>query len=434
MPGAPGLAEARGVVHGRGLGKGVRCSSMSTLLESFGFQSSPFRLPPDERFLFLTESHRQALAYLECTALSSDGFMVLTGEVGVGKSLLLQRLAREVGDSQRVVYINQTSLPAVELLKILLYELTGTYVASGEAELLIRIREALRETLDQGQRTLLLVDEAQNLGFEAVEQLRQLSDVQHDGNNLLNIVLAGQAQLASRIEEGEFDLLRQRVRMRFHLRPLAREEVGPYIRFRMWRALGIDQWSVFRGPWLGSRGAAAVLPQIDEAALEGVCRHTLGVPRLVNMLCEAALVQAASRGQGVISADDIERAVDELGWHEQDGRPTAVMTMTSGLPLLEPLLTVEAIDREGRKRVETFFRLPVTIGRTGDNDLVLDDSTVSKRHARVVRDNGTYYLEDLGSTNGTRVNGRRVRRCLLRGGEAIRFGKYRARMTLGGED
>ena len=404
---------------------------MSTPLDRFGFQSSPFRLPPDERFLFPSEAHRQALAYLEYTALSSDGFMVLTGEVGVGKSLLLQRLARELGDSQRVVYINQTSLPAVELLKILLYELTGTYVASGEAELLIRIQQALRETRAQGRRTLLLVDEAQNLGFDSVEQLRLLSDVQHDGGNLLNIVLAGQTQLAKRIEAGEFDLLRQRVRMRYHLGPLGREQLAAYLVFRMWRALGIGSWSPFRGPLLGTVSAAARLPCFGEDALQAIYHHTRGVPRLVNMLCETALVQAATEARLSISGADIERAMEELGWNEQDGVPTAVMTAASGLPVMSPLLTVEATDREGRKRVETFFRLPVRIGRSDDNDLVLNDSTVSKHHARVTRDNGAYYLEDLGSTNGTRVNGRRIRRCRLRGGESIHFGKHHARMTLG---
>ena len=404
---------------------------MSLYLQAFGFRRSPFRISPDDRFLFLSEAHRLALSYLEYTALTSDGFMVLTGDVGAGKTVLLQRLAHLLADTMRVVYINQTNLPAIELLKIFLYELTGTYVASGEAELLIRLKEELRNGLQNGQRTLLIVDEAQNLEFDAIEQLRLLSDEQYASGNIVNVILSGQPQLARRLDEPDCEQIRQRVRINFHLTALNEEGVRNYIRFRLLVGLGIHGLEPHATPLLLSRPARWLSSLFGEEVMEAIHRHAHGVPRLINLLSETALVIAYGEGSNKVLREHVEAAFEELGWVEEEAHHTAELTATMGTSRMEPLLTLEATDREGNKRVETFFRLPVKIGRVRDNDLVLADSTVSKHHAEVVREGGTFYLLDLGSTNGIKINGRRVKRRRLKNGDLAMLGKCRVRFSLG---
>ena len=404
---------------------------MSLYLQAFGFRQSPFRISPDDRFLFLGEAHRLALSYLEYTALTSDGFMVLTGDVGAGKTVLLQRLAHLLADTMRVVYINQTNLPAIELLKIFLYELTGTYVASGEAELLIRLKEELLNGLRNGQRTLLIIDEAQNLEFDAIEQLRLLSDEQYASGNIVNVILSGQPQLARRLDEPDCEQIRQRVRINFHLTALNEEGVRNYIRFRLLVGLGIQGLEPHTAPLLQSRPARWLSRLFSEAVMEAIHRHAQGVPRLINLLSETALVVAYGEGSDRVGPEHVEAAFEELGWVEEEGHHTAELTATMGTSRMEPLLTLEATDREGNKRVETFFRLPVKIGRVRDNDLVLADSTVSKHHAEVVREGGTFYLLDLGSTNGIKINGRRVKRRRLKNGDLAMLGKCRVRFSLG---
>ena len=405
---------------------------MSLYLQAFGFRQSPFRISPDDRFLFLSEAHRLALSYLEYTALTSDGFMVLTGDVGAGKTVLLQRLAHLLSDTMRVVYINQTNLPAIELLKIFLYELTGTYVASGEAELLIRLKEELLNGLKNGQRTLLIIDEAQNLEFDAIEQLRLLSDEQYASGNIVNVILSGQPQLARRLDEADCEQIRQRVRINFHLTALNEEGVRNYIRYRLLVGLGVHGLEPHVGPLLLSRPARWLSRLFSDEVMEAIHRYAHGVPRLINLISETALVIAYGEGSEQVLPQHVEAAFEELGWVEEDAHHTAELTATMGASRMEPLLTIEAADREGNKRVETFFRLPVRIGRVRDNDLVLDDSTVSKHHAEVVREGGVFYLMDLGSTNGIKINGRRVKRRRLKNGDLAMLGKCRVRFSLGG--
>lgn len=395
-----------------------------------GLKHNPFRHRTDVPCLFLSRGHRRALEYLRRTALSTHGFMVLGGDPGVGKTALLQHFLRGLSDLFHPVYISQTNLPAIELLKIFLFELTGTYVADGEAELLIRLREALDRVREQDKRPLLVIDEAQNLEAAALEQLRLLVSDHDQQGTPLSIVLSGHSGLLTRLEAPALEAVRQRVQMRVHLPEMDALEVRKYLNFRLLTGGGEQVFQPWSGPMLKTRSLRSGWDLLDAGFIQVVYQNTRGVPRLINMLCEVAFSVAEDRGEPVLSVAHLEEAMRELGWKDEEGQPTQELTETSLMAFrMEPLLSVEATDREGETRVETFFHVPLQIGRIRQNDLVLDDSTVSKHHARIVREGSNFYIEDLGSTNGVRINGKRVRRARLAEGAAVRLGKYLLRIA-----
>jgi general secretion pathway protein A len=273
-------------------------------LDYYGLTEAPFRLTPDADFLFMSRAHARAKAYMDYTVLSRDGFVVVTGEIGAGKTTLINKLVAELPADVLVAKIFQTQLNETEFLQAVLTEFGTETFGSGKVELLNQINEFLIDMYRQNRRVLLIIDEAQNLSDTVLEEVRLLSGLETNKDKLLSIILAGQPELAQVVDSPRFEQLAQRVRLRFHLGALSLEEAQDYIRHRL-RVAGVTDRELF-----------------TEDAFPLIYEYTGGIPRLVNSMCDMALLTAYVDDRQVVDEDVIRASVDELGWVPFQDRPT----------------------------------------------------------------------------------------------------------------
>ena len=379
--------------------------------ELFGLTESPFRLTPDPQFLFASKQHARAKAYMESTIWLADGFVVVTGEIGSGKTTLIECFLDELPEDVTLAVISQTQLSPVEFLQTLLVEFGFEPFKMAKAELLAIIKDFLVEQYAQGKKILLVVDEAQNLSKKVLEEIRLLSGIETKKEKVLRIILAGQPELGDTLDSPRLEQLAQRVRLRFHLGRLSRAETRDYILHRL-NVAGAEDREIF-----------------TTEALRLVFIYSGGVPRLVNILCDTALLCAFADEKTVVDEQVIRAAVEELQWTEyeqrlRDRETTAENTdnldlSTTPLAKLELYLGEDFVSeielRPGR----------YVIGRTRDNDLQIQSKFVSRHHAQIVTDLQQSTIEDLNSTNGIFVGTRRVKRHLFVDADEIQLGEHK---------
>lgn len=262
----------------------------------FGLREKPFALSPDPRFLFLSAAHREALAHLLYGIEQGEGFIAVTGEVGTGKTTLCRTLLRRLGPEVEVAFLFNPKLSAHELLEAILIELGLEKPGGSARELVGELNHFLLERRQQGRRVLLIIDEAQGLAPDTLEQIRLLSNLETETEKLIQILLLGQPELDAMLESEELRQLRQRVAVRWRLAPLSREETSEYVRHRLRVAAGVDRDHVF-----------------SEAAVREAFRRSHGVPRVVNLLCDRALLAAFGESAPVVQAAHVARAARETG-------------------------------------------------------------------------------------------------------------------------
>lgn len=258
----------------------------------FGFKNKPFALTPDPAFLYLSRQHATAMTMLEYGMESRAAFALLTGEIGSGKTTLVRRLLRGLKDQVWVGLISNThdsfrSIHGWALSAFGIAPADDSSIAQYEALVDSFVREYAK-----GRRALLILDEAQNLSINVLEELRLLSNVNSEKDLVLQILLVGQPELRSKLAHPELRQFAQRISVDFHLRPLDRVETHAYIRHRLTVAGG---------------SAGIFLPE----ALEFVYTNTKGIPRLINQLCDFALVYAFAEGRKTVDADLIGQVVRE---------------------------------------------------------------------------------------------------------------------------
>jgi putative secretion ATPase (PEP-CTERM system associated) len=261
----------------------------------FGFSASPFQLNPDPAFLFESKGHRRAHAYLSYGVYQGEGFIVVTGEVGAGKTTLVRALLREL-DRERVVaaQLVSTQLEADDLLRSVAIAFGVPVQAAGKAELLGAIEAHLLSLVPKGQRALLIVDEAQNLSARAMEELRMLSNFQLGQRALLQSFLVGQPELREMMRGPAMQQLRQRIIASYHLGPLEERETRAYVEHRLAHV-----------GWKGD-------PALDDALFEPLHRVTGGIPRRINSVFNRLLLGAYLAEKREIGAADLDSAVAEL--------------------------------------------------------------------------------------------------------------------------
>jgi len=386
-------------------------------LDLFRLKELPFRLSPDPQFLYLSKHHARAKAYMESTVWFTDGFVVLTGEIGSGKTTLVETFLHELDKDVVVAQINQTQVSPIAFLQSVLVQFGFAPFKMRKAELLATLTQFLVEQYAAGRKVLLVVDEAQNLSNRVLEEIRLLSGVETTKDKTLRIILAGQPELLAKLNSPELVQLAQRIRLRFHLTPLAKNDVYAYIDHRL-QVAGADGRTIF-----------------SEDAKMLVARYTGGIPRLINTLCDTSMMGAFAIEKDHVDAADVQNAVDELQWVEY-GTPTNRLPIVQvGLPVLrhvspETVLGRVWVTTEGRTVAEKELRPGRTIiGRTPENDMQIDSKYVSRHHCQLtVTADGTL-LEDLNSTNGIYMQGRRVRRHLLADGDVIQIGRHELHYT-----
>lgn len=266
------------------------------LLSHYGLTEPAFSITPDPRFVFLSERHREALAHLlfGIGQGGGGGFVQLTGEVGTGKTTLCRLLLEQLPENTRVALILNPMLSPVELLEAIAKELHIPLRGRlGQQKRLIdALNVYLLQAYAEGLRVVLIIDEAQNLRTEALEQVRLLTNLETATQKLLQIILLGQPELRTMLERPELRQLAQRITARFHLTPLSADETGAYLRHRY-----------------GVAGGKA-LP-FDQAGFRRIHRLTSGVPRLINILAERALMAGYVYGKPLIGVNLIDLAARE---------------------------------------------------------------------------------------------------------------------------
>jgi general secretion pathway protein A len=267
----------------------------------FGLKQKPFSIAPDPRYLFMSERHREALAHLLYGVQGGGGFVLLTGEIGAGKTTVCRCFLEQIPARCNVAYIFNPKLSALELLITVCHEFGITFApltAAGTAptvkDHVDGLNEYLLRTHSVGQNNVLIIDEAQNLSPDVLEQLRLLTNLETSERKLLQIVLIGQPELRGMLARPELEQLAQRVIARYHLEALSEKETSQYVAHR-----------------LAVAGLKGSLP-FDSAALHRIHQLARGVPRRVNLLCDRALLGAYATGTARVDRAIVDKAAGEV--------------------------------------------------------------------------------------------------------------------------
>jgi general secretion pathway protein A len=269
-------------------------------IDYFGFQEKPFSVTPDPRFFYTNPGYQEAYASLLYGIHERRGFIVLTGEIGTGKTTLVRRLMENMEPNVRFVFFYNTTLTFEELLDFVCDELGLSIKEIGRLQKIQMLNAFLMEQLMRKGTVVLLIDEAQNLGEEVLENLRLLSNLETSTEKLLQIVLVGQPELETKLNHHELRQLKQRISIQCRLERLDDEEVGPFIAYRL-NAVGYKRQQLF-------------LPE----AIQEVAYYSKGFPRLINILCDNALLIAYATSQKRITGDIIREAAGDLRLEVQD--------------------------------------------------------------------------------------------------------------------
>ena len=270
----------------------------------YDFTAMPFQLTPDSRFFYGSKGHSRAIAHLIYGLSQGEGFIIVTGEVGAGKTTLVERLWSELDrETYTLARINTTQVTGDDLFRLTMNAFGINAAGLDKATLLRDFQDMLRAYAAGGRRCLLVVDEAQNLSLPALEELRMLSNVTVEGKSPLQTILLGQPQFRRKLASPDLDQLRQRVLASYHLGPLSEEETRSYIEYRL-NAVGWDN-----------------NPSFSDGAFGAIYRYTGGIPRRINRLCSRVLLYGALEESDVITGPMVDNTANELHQDLEGGAP-----------------------------------------------------------------------------------------------------------------
>lgn len=261
----------------------------------FGLTSPPFSIAPNPDFMYLSPRHTEALAHLRYGLGDAGGFVLLTGEVGTGKTTVSRTLLQELDAQTEVAFILNPTLSELELLAAICDELKIRYRKTDASLKLLsdKITQRLQKNHEAGKKTILIIDEAQHLQPAVLEQLRLLTNLETNTKKLLQVILIGQPELQQLLQRNDLRQLAQRITARYHLLPLNYAEVQHYVRFRL-------------------QVAGCQRPVFSDKAVKKLFELSGGIPRLLNLLADRAMLAAYSQQQPLVEATEVQRAAAEI--------------------------------------------------------------------------------------------------------------------------
>lgn len=263
-------------------------------LDYYGLRENPFNVTSDPDFFYFSKAHKDALAHLLYGIRERKGFIELTGEVGAGKTTLCKTLLKHLGPNVRTAFILNSNLSELQLLEAILEDFGIKPLRKTKISLFRQLDNFLLEEVRKDSNVVLILDEAQNLTLSVLEAIRLLSNLETDKQKLFQIILVGQPELRRKLNSQSLLQLRQRISVRFHINPLAVEETGEYINHRLKVA--------------GSPGDIL----FTEGALRRIFAYSQGVPRIINLLCDKALLSGFVLETKVIEEDNIDKSILEI--------------------------------------------------------------------------------------------------------------------------
>src|SRR3989344_6106461 len=266
-------------------------------LEFFHLKEFPFRLTPDSEFMYMSGAHSRAKAYMDYTVWNREGFVVISGEIGSGKTTLIQKLLSELDENVLVAKIFQTQLDEVEFLQAVLVEFGLNPFNAKKVELIDMLNTFLVDNFLQLKQLVLIVDDAHNLSLKVLEEIRMLAGLETRKEKVLHVILVGQPALSDMLDTPEMEQLVQRVRLRYHIKSLTESDMRDYIHHRLRIAGVANPEEVF---------TADTLPIIY--------KYTGGLPRLINTLCDTAMTCAFADNVRTVSMSVMNAAIEELQW------------------------------------------------------------------------------------------------------------------------
>jgi general secretion pathway protein A len=263
--------------------------------EFYCLKEMPFNITPDPHFLFLSPSHQEAIQHLRYGIAEKKGFIVLTGEVGCGKTTLCRYLLNEIeGKPIETALILNPRISETQLLQAVLKELGVEKTKQSRQELLEQLNAHCLKLINKGKDIVVIIDESQNMTFQALEHMRLLSNLETNTQKLLQIILIGQPELKEKLQHKSLRQLKQRILVHYDLPPLSRLEMEQYIRYRLIIA--------------GANGR----PEFTKAAMKKIYRHTKGIPRLINNMCDKALLSTFVKSKDLVTWWDVRRAAKDI--------------------------------------------------------------------------------------------------------------------------
>jgi general secretion pathway protein A len=299
----------------------------------YGFREKPFSILPDPGFLYFSPKHSTALALLEYGLMNQAGFNVITGDIGTGKTTLIRYVLGQMHRDMTVGLISNTHRSFGELMQWILFAFKLEHRGKEKVEMFQDFLEFLLQEYSENRHTVLIIDEAQNMTPDTLEELRMLSNVNADKDQVLQLILVGQAELRETLTRPDMQQFAQRIAADYHLEPLNRDETHAYIRHRILVAGGTD-------PLL-----------FDDAACDAVFQHSQGVPRVINLLCDTALVYGFAEQKPRIDVqlmDDVARDKQKGGIFPSEKKKSGnLLTSNTAVEVPFPFGLVLDRDRQG---------------------------------------------------------------------------------------
>jgi len=298
----------------------------------YGLKEKPFNLNPDPDFLYMSRVHEMACIHLEYAIMENKGFVIITGEIGSGKTTLINYLLRKIPEDIEIGIINNTLVKPSEFLRMICKEYELPVESADKTTLLTHLHTFLLEQFSRGRRVILIVDEAQNLPDVTIEEIRLLSNLESEKHHLIQIILVGQPQLKEKLQQKSLEQFVQRVTVHCHLDALDKAEVADYVRHRL-QVAGAAEQNLF-----------------TDDALRAVYKYSLGIPRLINILCDTALVYGYADEKRVIEREIVESVAEarQIGRLSRPAEPAAAPEESAGTG--SPFVLDGAPGLEGRVR------------------------------------------------------------------------------------